>query len=99
MMMFSSGANVEGALTQYTNVTNDSVTLYEISAYMKVTTLSVPAYYFVVAFFTATGSSEITHYDMAYFDIGVSSFLKEYKAMQIVWCPYLFKGKAEATRT
>jgi len=36
--------------------------------------------------------------DMAYFDVGVSSFLKEYKAMQIVWCPYLFKGKADATR-
>jgi TRAP-type C4-dicarboxylate transport system substrate-binding protein len=36
--------------------------------------------------------------DMAYFDIGVSSFLKEYKAMQIVWCPYLFKSKADATR-
>jgi tripartite ATP-independent transporter DctP family solute receptor len=36
--------------------------------------------------------------DMAYFDVGVSSFLKEYAAMQIVWCPYLFKSKADATR-
>ncbi len=36
--------------------------------------------------------------DMAYFDVGVSSFVKEYKAMQIVWCPYLFKGKSDATR-
>jgi TRAP-type transport system periplasmic protein len=36
--------------------------------------------------------------DMAYFDVGVSSFLKEYQAMQIVWCPYLFKSKTDATR-
>jgi tripartite ATP-independent transporter DctP family solute receptor len=36
--------------------------------------------------------------DMAYFDVGVGSFMKEYKAMQIVWCPYLFKSKLAARR-
>jgi TRAP-type transport system periplasmic protein len=35
--------------------------------------------------------------DMAYFDCGVASFLKEYQAMQIAWCPYLFKSKKDAS--
>ena len=36
--------------------------------------------------------------DMAYFDCGVASFLKEYQAMQIAWYPYLFKSKKDASR-
>jgi len=36
--------------------------------------------------------------DMGYFDCGAGSYLKELKAMQIAWCPYLFKSKAEARR-
>ena len=37
--------------------------------------------------------------DMAYFDCGVASFLKEYQAMQIAWCLYLpFKSKKDASR-
>ena len=36
--------------------------------------------------------------DMAHFDVGVASFMKEYKAMQIVWCPYLFKSKEACRR-
>ena len=36
--------------------------------------------------------------DMAYFDAGVASFLKEYQALQIVWCPYLFNSKRDADR-
>ncbi len=36
--------------------------------------------------------------DMAYFDIGVASFVKEYQAMQIVFCPYLFESKKDSTK-
>lgn len=36
--------------------------------------------------------------DMAYFDCGVASFLKEYQAIQIVWSPYLFNSKKDASR-